>query len=167
MSSFLGGAAGGTVGGFIGSWLANRGNQEAPGYPKNGKDKRIRVAKRGYKTKCWIWRDRKGSEQAQETAWYDWQKDSEIRSGFVLVTKCGHQQCIRKTHLSLIHQSLWNSWQEARNETQTMTNEQLAEYLQTNRRILKARAKRVGWKSLDVAMVLDIPEPLIDQYIGI
>ena len=66
--------------------------------PQNSNDPRITEIKRGYRTRCWLWRDPATADAARIRVWEEQYK----REARFLVNKCGHPRCIRLTHLDTL-----------------------------------------------------------------
>ena len=66
--------------------------------PQNSNDPRITEIKRGYRTRCWLWRDPATADAARIRLWEEQYK----REAKFLVNKCGHPRCIRLTHLDTL-----------------------------------------------------------------
>ena len=64
--------------------------------PQNGSDPRIAVARRGYRSNCWLWQDDATADAARRRVW----QERHRRSPEQLVSQCGHPRCVRQTHLA-------------------------------------------------------------------
>lgn len=67
--------------------------------PQDKSDPRIDEVRRGYRTRCWIWRDAATADAARARVWQETYKRS---SDDALVSLCGHPHCIRASHLQRI-----------------------------------------------------------------
>ena len=64
--------------------------------PQNGNDPRIAVARRGYRSHCWLWQDDATVDAARRRVW----QERHRRSPEQLVSQCGHPRCVRQSHLA-------------------------------------------------------------------
>ena len=71
--------------------------------PPTADQRNYRVASRGYRTKCHIWRG--DAVEARLEVWREYRE----REPEVLFNKCGDQQCIRATHLDDITERQYRS----------------------------------------------------------
>ena len=63
--------------------------------PQNRNDPRIAVAKRGYRSNCWVWQDDATADAARQRVWQEQRR----RLPEQLVSRCGHPRCVRQSHL--------------------------------------------------------------------
>lgn len=66
--------------------------------PKDKRDPRIDDVQRGYRTRCWVWRDGATADAARGRVW----QDTYRATGGVIVNRCGHPHCVRASHLQRI-----------------------------------------------------------------
>ena len=63
--------------------------------PQDGNDPGIAVARRGYRSHCWLWQDDATVDAARRRVWQERHRHSPEQ----LVSQCGHSRCVRQSHL--------------------------------------------------------------------
>ena len=66
--------------------------------PQDKHDPRINEVRRGYRTRCWVWRDAATADAARGRVW---QAVSKLPAQ-VLINRCGHPHCVRTSHLQSV-----------------------------------------------------------------
>ena len=66
--------------------------------PKGKGDPRIDEARRGYRTRCWVWRDSATADAVRGRVWQAVSKSP----AQVLISRCGHPHCVRTSHLQSV-----------------------------------------------------------------
>ena len=79
------------------AWAAQGKSQPADPLapPQDGSDPRIAVARRGYRSHCWLWQDDATVDAAKRSVWRERHRHSPEQ----LVSQCGHSRCVRRSHL--------------------------------------------------------------------
>ena len=66
--------------------------------PKDKRDPRLDEVRRGYRTRCWVWRDAATADAVRGRVWQAVSKSPPQ----VLINRCGHPHCVRTSHLQSI-----------------------------------------------------------------
>ena len=104
-----------------------------------------RVSKRGYHSNCHIWHDAETVTAIQEEVWNSKRKRLNVMT---LITECGHERCVRLSHLTPATASqigLIETLREDRKEWRS------------NMGSIRLLARQMQWDAAELSLVLRIP----------
>ena len=122
--------------------------------PQNSNDPRITEIKRGYRTRCWLWRDPATADAARIRVWEDRHK----REARFLVNKCGHPRCIRLTHLDSLSERDYDDLRQIQSAVQSVGGGRagVAAAFQLIRKFSMRMEGRQGWNEPAWPLLLNV-----------